>query len=124
MPPTTVTYEVTKEPLGAEQYRTTVEITETTNALDIELFVFETSSDAYVSVATRYTLESTPNSKAQAETDGNPYYRGAIVLKDHPTVEAADAYLTATLSRIQYLCLSIDRVAMPFTGTETGTVPD
>lgn len=123
MTDTTATYVVSKTPLGAQQYRAVIEVTETTNALDIELFVFETASDAFVSVATRYALEAYPNTKQQAIDDGTPYYRGATVLRDYPTVEGVEAFVRAAIERISYLCLSIDRIAMPFTATDTGIAP-
>lgn len=123
MTATTATYEITKTPLAAEQYRTTIEITETTNELDIELFVFSVEGDVYVSVATRYDLETYPLTKDEAINAGLPYYRGGAVARDYPTVEGAEAFIAQTISRINYLCLSIDRVAQPFTGTSTGTVP-
>ncbi len=123
MTATTATYSVSKTPLGAEQYRVVIEITGTTNALDLELFVFETSSDAYVSVATRYTLELMPNDKQDAIDDGDPYYRGTTVLRDFRSVESADTFINETIGRISHLCVSLDRAAAPFAGTEVGTAP-
>lgn len=123
MTDTTATYTVTRTPLAAESYRTLIEVTATTNGLDVELFVFETQGDVFVSVATRYTLESAPADKQTAIDDGNPYYRAASVQRDYPSVQSAEAFVAATISRIEYLCKSIDLVAMPFTGTDTGTVP-
>lgn len=123
MTATTADFAITRTPLGAEQYRVVISITGTTNALDSELFVFETSSDAYVSVATRYTLETAPVGKQAAIDAGSAYYRGAQVLRDSTSVEAADVFVQATIARISYLCLSIDRTAQPFTGTDVGTAP-
>lgn len=123
MPPTTVTYLVTRSAPGAESYRAVIEITGTTNDLDRELFVFETYGGLYVSVATRMTLEQVPRTQQEAADLHYPYFRGTTVQRDYPNVEGADAFIAQTLTRLTALCKSIDKVAMPFGGTEAGTLP-
>lgn len=121
--PTTATYVVTTTAIGAEKYRAVIEITDTTNALDRELFVFDTIGGAFASVATRYTLETAPIGQ-QAAIDGQaPYFRESSVLREFSSVEGAEAFVEQSLARLGALCRSIDKVAFPFGGSMTGTVP-
>lgn len=123
MPATTATYTSTTTVLGAEQYRAQITVTATTNALELELFVFDTVTDAYAGVATHYALEVYPNNKTAAINGGLPFYRAAAVLRDYPRPNGAADFLAETATRITALCRGIDAIAVPFSGTETGTLP-
>jgi len=120
---TTVNYNVSRTAIGAEQYRAVIEITSTTNGLELELFVFDTATDAFVCVATPYQLEVIPNNKPDAITGGDLYYRGSTVLRDFTGTYGAQQFIEGTVQRISYLCVAIDRAAFPYTGTTTGEAP-
>lgn len=95
------------------------------DATDIELdiFVFATDSQRFVSVATPYDMMTWPSSRAQAQSQGKKHFRARGVLRPNPTPDLAENFEAVTKSRVSMLQAQWQQVSTTYPSTEIVTVP-
>lgn len=95
-----------------------------TASVDIQpqVFVFQTSDNAFNRIATVDDMMTLPTSQAQAVIDGADYYRLNAVTKDYESLKTADDAATAIVDRIKRLLVEYDAAVTEFVGTTTETL--
>lgn len=102
-------------------YRVNNEITAAVDATTA-VFVYKTETQVFSHYATVADLETYPDSRAQALTDGALYYRLASVTRDWSTVTEMEADVAETKSRLRYLASELNAVQAGVASDTTTTI--
>lgn len=119
---TTVLIEVkqVRTVLEGPAYQVDTDVVRTQN-IDQNIFVFNTTTDAFEYVATAFDMQTYPNTKNQAELDGKAYYRGKQAVVQYDDESVATEAAAYTLARTQHLAREYQTVSQDFVGTITRT---
>ena len=87
--------------------------------IPLALFVFAVDTDLFNHVATTYDIETYPDSKAQAVTDGVDFYRQPTVAREYDNITDATTFATHVRTRLNWLAQDYPKTKNEFVGSET-----
>lgn len=117
-----ITCEYTKSIAGPKEYLVEAKVIDATG-IELDIFVFATESDRFVSVATPYDMQAWPVGRAAALAAGKMHFRARGVLRSNLTVASAEYFLSVTQSRVRMLQSAWTAVVDQYPSTEIITVP-